>query len=98
MFVIVLRYVQPLSEVDRLAPAHFEHLDTYYEQGIILVSGRRVPRVGGVIIAHGTTLAEVESMMRADPFVSEGIATYEIIEFSPGKTDPRLADVISAAR
>ena len=51
--LIVLTYVKPLEEVDALLPAHVAWLDQGYAQGLFLVSGRRVPRTGGVIVTRG---------------------------------------------
>lgn len=38
MFVILLRYIKPLSEVDRLIGEHKEFLECYYASGHFLLS------------------------------------------------------------
>jgi len=92
MFVILLDYIKPLSEVDAFAAEHREFLERYYASGHFLVSGRKEPRTGGVIIATGRAKAEIEEIIRHDPFHQEGIARYEIVEFRPTMSAPALAD------
>jgi uncharacterized protein YciI len=50
------------------------------------MSGRKEPRTGGVIIACGDSLAEIETLIQADPFHQEQIARYEITQFTPMMT------------
>lgn len=92
MFVISLDYIKPLSEVDTFAAEHREFLERYYASGHFLASGRKEPRTGGVIIAVGKTKAEMEEIIRHDPFHREEIARYEIVEFRPTMAAPVLAD------
>ncbi|MGF7235723.1 MAG: YciI family protein [Frankia sp.] len=96
MFLIVLTYVKPLSEVDELVDAHLAHLDRYYDADVFVLSGRRVPRTGGVILAQGVSRATIETIAAEDPFVREGVATVEVIEFVPGtRSHPALAPLFS---
>ncbi|TPW70181.1 YciI family protein [Schumannella sp. 10F1B-5-1] len=84
MFVVVLDYVVPLDEVDAALEAHAEWLDEHYATGLFLASGRRSPRVGGVIFAAGSAAA-VAAAVAADPFATRGIATHTVIEFHPSR-------------
>jgi uncharacterized protein YciI len=95
MFVIIVDYVQPLSDVDRWIEAHREFLREQYAAGIFLASGPRTPRTGGVILAHGCDRAALEALIQADPFKREGIATYSILEFSPVMCDPALTPLLT---
>ena len=51
MFVILLTHVKPLSEVDRFVGEHREFLDRYYASGHFMLSGRKEPRTGRVILS-----------------------------------------------
>ncbi|GMA98677.1 YciI family protein [Pelosinus sp. IPA-1] len=95
MFLIILNYVKPLEYLDQLIPAHIEFLDRFYNQSKFLVSGRRNPRVGGVIIAKASSEEEVWDIIKQDPFHSNGAAEYEVIEFIPSKYDPRFEGLLS---
>lgn len=92
MFVILLSYIRPLSDVELFVTEHREFLERYYATGHFLLSGPQHPRTGGVIIARGTTKAEIEDIIRHDPFHREGIARYDIVEFLPRMTASNLAD------
>ena len=86
MFVVLLTYQKPLGEIDRLMKDHVRFLQQQYDAGVFVASGRRVPRTGGVILAHGTDKPGLEAIMARDPFVREGAATFEVIEFTPSQT------------
>jgi uncharacterized protein YciI len=61
--------------------AHMKWLRANYAAGHFLVSGRKIPREGGIIIATGTDRAAVEAIAQEDPFVTGGLATVRVIEF-----------------
>jgi uncharacterized protein YciI len=91
MFVVLLTYTKPLGEIDRLMAEHVAFLGQGYRTGVFLVSGRRIPRSGGVILASAPGRAELEDLMARDPFIREGAASYEIIEFKSSLHHPALA-------
>ena len=81
MFVIELTYKAALAEIDKHMKAHVAFLNTHYAAGRFVVSGRKIPREGGIILAVGGAKAEVEAVMREDPFVSHGLAEVRVVEF-----------------
>ncbi len=93
MFVIMLNYKKPLSDVDRFVGEHRDFLERHYISGHFLLSGRKEPRTGGVILANAETKAEIEQIVRDDPFYREQIAEYEIIEFLPSMAASHVADL-----
>jgi uncharacterized protein YciI len=90
MFVVVLNYVKPLDVIDAHLAAHREFLGKHYESGVFIVSGRRVPRTGGVILARGVSRDALMEILRQDPFYEQGIVRHEVIEFRPNLTVPEL--------
>ena len=86
MFVLLLSYIRPLEEVDALMREHVAWLDEHYDAGRFVVSGRQVPRTGGVILARGDDRNEIERVAACDPFVSGGVATCEVIQFRASQT------------
>lgn len=90
MFVVELIYTAPLDAVDAVLPAHVAWLDEHYEKGVFLVSGRKNPREGGVILAVAEDRARIEEIAAGDPFVAAGVGTYRITEFIATKTAPEL--------
>ena len=81
MFVIELAYKVSLAKIDANMPAHVKFLKKYYASGNFLVSGRKVPRDGGIIIATAKSQEEVEAIVREDPFVARGLADFRITQF-----------------
>jgi uncharacterized protein YciI len=81
MFVIELIYKADLSRIDAHMAAHVRFLKKYYASGNFLVSGRKIPRDGGIILAVGKTRQEIETIVQEDPFYSHGLADFRIIEF-----------------
>jgi uncharacterized protein YciI len=84
LFLVLIRYLRPAEEIDRLRPAHREFLRRHYDSGQLLVSGPRVDRTGGVVLARGESSAEVASWFAEDPYAVAGAARHEVIEFTVG--------------
>lgn len=83
MFAIVLTYKKSLAEVEKHLGAHRAYLDRHYAGGRFLCSGPRCPRTGGVILCRAADRVSVEALTAEDPFRVQGVADYEIIEFTP---------------
>jgi len=81
MFVVELIYKADLEEIDARMRAHMAFLKKHYAEGRFLISGRKVPRDGGIILALGKNRDEIETIMREDPFCKHGLAEFKIIEF-----------------
>ena len=97
MYVILLRYLKPIEEVERATPAHRAYLDTLYAAGKLVCSGPREPRTGGVMIANVDTDRAVSEIIAEDPYFTEGIAEYEPIRFNVRGHDPRFAPFLAPA-
>ena len=94
MFVISLRYIKPIAEVDRVRPAHMIFLKKYYAAGNFVLSGRKSPVTGGIIIAQAVSIDEIQQIIQEDPFYTEQIAEFEIIEFSPNLAKEGLEQLV----
>lgn len=81
MFVIELLYTADLARIDAHMAAHVKFLKKYYASGHFLVSGRKIPRDGGIILAVGADRAQIEAIVHEDPFHRHGLAEFRIIEF-----------------
>ncbi len=90
MFVVLLKF----SKNKALAPQHMEGHNAWiksgFEDSVFLLTGTLQPKQGGSVIAYNITREALEERVRLDPFVREDVVTAEIMEISPGKTDPRL--------
>jgi uncharacterized protein YciI len=81
MFIIELVYKASLDDIDAHMTAHVRFLKKYYTAGNFLVSGRKIPRDGGIIVAVGKNRQQIEAIIKEDPFHQHGLAEFRIIEF-----------------
>ncbi|MDE6467464.1 MAG: YciI family protein, partial [Muribaculaceae bacterium] len=60
-----------------------------------ITSGPQTPRKGGVIMIKAENRAAVDSILAKDPFNINGIADYQIVEFTPTLfCEPALSDLL----
>lgn len=90
MFVIELIYTASLDKIDAHMTAHVQFLKKHYASGHFVISGRKIPRDGGIILATSATRQEIENIIREDPFCKKGLAEFRIIEF---RASQRAEDV-----
>lgn len=83
MFIAILSYKKSLEEVDRYLQAHRDYLAEHYAAGDIIMSGPRNPRIGGVIMIKADSGEAVNAILSQDPFNINGIADYQVVEFTP---------------
>lgn len=96
MFLILVTYTKPIEEIDAHLVAHREYLDEGYRNNYFVVSGPRKPRTGGIIISQLRDRAQLEAILKNDPFHIHGVATYEIVEFTPVKYHQDFAGFIKS--
>jgi uncharacterized protein YciI len=90
MFIIELIYKADLAAIDAHMAAHVAFLKKYYAAGNFLVSGRKIPRDGGIILAVGASREAIDAIIREDPFYAEGLVDVRIIEF---RASQRASDI-----
>ena len=61
-----------------------------FDDGVFLLAGSLQPNLGGAIVAHNTSLSDLQSRVNDDPFVSENIVSAQVLEITPSKADERL--------
>jgi uncharacterized protein YciI len=81
VFIIELDYKADLGAIDGAMRSHMAFVRKHYAAGTFVVSGRKIPRDGGVILAVGKTREEIEAIAKQDPFVERGLAEFRIVEF-----------------
>jgi uncharacterized protein YciI len=84
-FLVELNYKAELPQIEAATPAHREFLQTGYDRGVLLCSGPKVPRTGGLIIARSDSLEAAQAFFASDPFQKQGLADYRFVEFNPVK-------------
>jgi uncharacterized protein YciI len=90
MYVINLRYTGALAEIDDALEGHREFLARYFQAGVFVIAGPKVPREGGIIIASGIDRARLDEIIAEDPFARQQLAHYDVTEFEPTRLAPGL--------
>lgn len=91
MYVVVLTYAVPLTDIDKHVPDHMAWIREQYDAGRLLASGRRNPRTGGVLLFAQIPREELDAVLAADPFARHGLADREVVEFLATSTVDALA-------
>jgi len=94
MFIISLNYIVPLGELDKHMEAHVKYLKKYYAADVFIMSGRKVPRTGGIIIAQADSKEILEKIITEDPFHQHRLAEFEITEFLASQSHTGLKDLL----
>ncbi|MBN1009164.1 YciI family protein [Amphritea pacifica] len=90
MFVVLLKFTDKKSQAGDHMAGHNLWIKQGFEEGVFLLAGSLQPNLGGSVIAHNTSLSELQARVNNDPFVAENIVNAEIIEIDPKKADSRL--------
>lgn len=91
--MINLNYIAPLEKIDAHMKEHMVFLNACYQEGLFIVSGRKIPRTGGIILARGSSKEAIEALMKNDPFIAHGLAEFDIIEFQASQSHPDFKKV-----
>jgi uncharacterized protein YciI len=91
-FLILINYTAPFESFEQLVPEHRQHLQRAVDAGIILFSGPRNPRDGGVVIARADSRDDLQTLIDNDPYRRFDVASYTVHEFIPGRHQPFLDD------
>ena len=88
--MVELIYKAPLADIDAAMAAHVTFLKRHYDAGHFLISGRKIPRDGGIILAVAANRDQLDAIMREDPFCARGLADFRIVEF---RASQRAGDI-----
>ena len=90
MFIILLKFSDNKGQASQFMQDHNEWIRRGFDDGVFLLVGSLQPNLGGGIVAHNTTLSDLQSRVNNDPFVLENVVSAEILEIAPSKADERL--------
>ncbi|MEQ8356081.1 MAG: hypothetical protein RH942_11135 [Kiloniellaceae bacterium] len=91
MFVVVLKFSGNKSQAGNFMEGHKAWLKRGFDDGVFLLAGSLAPNLGGAIVAHNTSLPQLQHRVNGDPFVAEDVVSAEILEIAPARADERLA-------
>ena len=90
MFVVLLKFSDNKGLASEFMEGHKKWIKRGFDDGVFLLAGSLQPNVGGGIVAHNVSLADLQSRVNNDPFVVKNVVHAEILEITPSKVDARL--------
>ena len=90
MFIVLLRFAKNKSKAGEFMDGHNSWIKEGFNDGVFLAVGGLQPNLGGGVMAHNTSLEELQNRVNKDPFVVEKVVVSEILEITPTKVDERL--------
>lgn len=90
MFIVLLKFSSNKSQAGQFMEGHKKWIERGIEDGVFVLVGSLQPNLGGGIVAHNTSLPDLQGRVNDDPFVAENIVSAEILEITPTKVDERL--------
>ena len=90
MFIVLLKFSGNKGQASEYMEGHKAWIKSGFDDGVFLLAGSLQPNRGGGIVAHNTSLTDLQDRVSDDPFVAEDVVTAEILEITPSKTDERV--------
>ena len=90
MFFVLLKFSDNKARAGQFMEGHKEWIKRGFDDGVFVLAGSLKPNLGGGIVAHNTSLTDLQSRVDADPFVVANVVTAEILEVAPSRADERL--------
>lgn len=90
MFIVLLKFAENKFHAGQFMAGHNAWIKRGFDDGVFFLVGSLQPNLGGAIVAHNTTLSDLQARINDDPFVVENVVNTEILEITPARTDERL--------
>lgn len=90
MFVVLLKFSDNKGKAGQFLEGHKAWIERGFDDGVFLLVGSLKPNSGGGIVAHNTSLSDLQDRVDTDPFVVEKVVKAEILEIAPSRIDARL--------
>lgn len=97
MFIVLLKFSSNKVQASQFLEGHKEWIKRGFDDGVFLLVGSLQPKMGGGILAHNTTLPDLQNRVNDDPFVTEKVVSAGILELTPSKIDGRLQFLFDGA-
>ena len=90
MFIVSLKFSENKGNAAQFVEGHKDWIQQGFDDGIFLLVGSIQPDAGGAIVAHNTSLPDLQDRVNADPFVTENVVSAEFLQIAPSRSDERL--------
>jgi len=71
MFIILLKFSDNKSKASEFMDGHNQWIKNDFDDDIFLLAGSLQSNLGGSVIAHNTSLTDLQERVKNDPFVAQ---------------------------
>jgi uncharacterized protein YciI len=96
--IALIRYRRPLDEVVEVTEQHRAYLSDLKDEGLLIASGPMDPRNGGILLLNvpdDDVNGYLDRIRDGDPYVTFGLAQYEMIPWVVGIGKAELDSLLS---
>lgn len=90
-YVIESHFQKPFEQFGEAVNRHRAYLQGGYDSGLLLCSGPKSDRSGGILIARAASQDAIDLFLADDPYCADGLAQYSVCEFDAVKQQAVLA-------
>ena len=90
MYALIVNFTKPVDVVTPQIAPHSAWVKKYFDEGLFLAAGPKTSKLGGVILTKPVDRKALMNIIAEDPYVTEDVADYQVIEFDCKATAPGL--------
>jgi uncharacterized protein YciI len=94
MFIVLLKFAANKGRAAEFMEGHKAWIERGFDDGVFVLTGSLRPGLGGAVVAHNTSLPDLQRRVNDDPFVAEGVVGAEVLDVATSRADERLASVL----
>ena len=95
LYLGISRYLVDEDQIFESLIEHRSWLKRWYDEGVILFSGRQDPPTGGVLAFRAANREAAQAFLDSDPFTRDAVAAYDLVVVSPTSAPWRRGDIDS---
>ena len=93
LYLGMSRYLVDEDQILESLVEHRSWLKRWYDEGIILFSGRQDPPTGGVLAFRAVNREAAQAFLESDPFSRDAVAVYDLVVVAPTSAPWRRGDI-----
>jgi len=96
MYILNVSYIEQPANVEPVVAPHTAWVKKHFAEGLFLFAGPKKSGLGGVILAKSIERPELDRIIAEDPYVTERVAEYQVLDFDCKAAEPSLALLTSS--
>jgi uncharacterized protein YciI len=98
MYIVSLNYKVAAKVIAQHQEEHTAFLNAQVAAGSFLLTGARELKIGEIILANTKTKDALETILEKDPFKTNGVADFKVMEFTPTAAGKKLSFLIDTEK